>query len=315
MGVFLDHWWKAECSEGELVERLERFRARVAALDVNKIGEVIRVEPVCNPIFIDLPEREGVVLPEVVREALERKTPPGRAHGEWCITLDMIVGESRFGKRLLGRYYKPLKDFLDSDHGLWDEASLPESITSGSLTIFRQGISAAFAQALLRYGFLFAVDVDPGCETFIVGLSGFRGAKKPLWLGSGGCKTQYSERFIHAHETLCRIMDMGKEEGLLDGGDDTCGFYHHRDWSRSADIVNTETTFARAMSMMLAGAAARSGGTIEVISAPALKSYNLVNVAPSESGEGPAGPGSSAPKKTRRPRKKRSSGGEAPPGS
>jgi hypothetical protein len=282
MGVFLDYRWKAECSEGELVERLERFRARVAALDVNRVSEVIRIEPVCNPVSIDLAEREGVLLPEVVQQALARKTPPDPAHGEWCIWLDMMVGRDDFGKELLERYYQPLKDFLDSDHGLWDEASLPESITSGSLTIFRKGISVAFAEALLRYGFLFSVDVDPGCETFIVGLSGFHGAKKPIWLGAGGCKTQYSERFVHSHETLCQIMDMGKEECLLVGGDDTCGFYHHRDWSKSADIVNTETTVARVMSMLIGGAAAQSGGRIQLNSAPALKAYNLINVKPSE---------------------------------
>jgi hypothetical protein len=41
---------------------------------------------------------------------------------------------------------------------------------------------------------------------------------------------------------------MTKEDGLLDGCEDTCGFYQHRDWSRSAGIVNRETTFASAMS-------------------------------------------------------------------
>lgn len=217
----------------------------------------------------------------------------------------MMVGRDEFGETLLKRYYQPLKDFLDSDHGLWDEASLPESVKSGALTIFRIGFAMAFAEALMRYGFLFAVDVDPGCETFVVGLSGFRGAKEPLWLGAGGCKTQYSERFVHSHETLCRIMDMGKEEGLLVGGDDTCGFYHHRDWSRSADIVNTETTAARVLSMLMGGAAEQSGGRLRVQSAPALKAFNLINVKPSASREGPEKPD--------RPRKKRSSDGQPPP--
>ena len=289
MGIFLDYWWKAECSEDELVERLERLRDRVAAFDVERVSEVIRVEPVCNPVFIDLALKEGVTLPKEVEEALERKTPSGKAHGSWCIYLDPMMGEEHFPKRLLTRYYRPLKDFLDSSHGLWDEASLPESIERGSLTIYRKGISAAFAEALLKYGFLFSVDVDPGCESFVVGLSGYRNARRPLWIGSGGCKTQYSERFIHAHETLCRIMDMAREEGLLTGGDDTCGFYHHRDWSKSAEIVNMETTFARAMSMILAGAAEKSGGTVEVISAPALKSYNLINIKPAAD-EGRGGP-------------------------
>jgi hypothetical protein len=31
MGVFLDYSWKAECSDEELVERLERLRGRIQA--------------------------------------------------------------------------------------------------------------------------------------------------------------------------------------------------------------------------------------------------------------------------------------------
>ncbi len=290
MGVFLDHWWKAECPEDELIERLERLRTRIMALDVRRVSEVIRVEPVCNLLFIDLAQEAGATLPKAVEEALARKTPPGKEHGTWCLYVNPKFGERRFTKRLLARYHRPLLDFLESPHGLWDEESLPESVTRGPITIFRPGISAAFAEALLKTGFVVSIDVDPGCESFVIGLSGYRGAKQPLWIGSGWCKTQYSERFVHAHETLCRIMDMGKEEGLLAGGDDTCGFYHHRDWSKSAEIVNRETTFARAMSTMLAGAAEMSGGQVQVLSAPALKSYNLVRVNREDGKGGEANP-------------------------
>jgi hypothetical protein len=69
------------------------------------------------------------------------------------------------------------------------------------------------------------------------------------------------------------------------------------------------------VSLALSGMAARSGGTIEVLSAPALKSYNLVNVKPAENEkeeEPRALPSAPPPKKPRRPRKKKPSD-EGPP--
>ena len=159
----------------------------------------------------------------------------------------------------------------------------------------------AFAESLLKYGYCVKFDVGPGCESFIIGLSAYRNAERPLWLGSHFTKTQYAERFVHAHEMLCRIMDMAREDGLLAGGDDTCGFYHHRDWSKSADIVNTETTFARAMSLVSSAAAEASGGAIQVLSDPARRSYNIVNAGPANTD--PAGPGAEeAPGDADRPR-------------
>jgi hypothetical protein len=42
MGVFLDYWWKAECTEAELVERLERLRVRIQDLGVREVSQVIQ---------------------------------------------------------------------------------------------------------------------------------------------------------------------------------------------------------------------------------------------------------------------------------
>jgi hypothetical protein len=61
---------------------------------------------------------------------------------------------------------------------------------------------------------------------------------------------------------------------------DSIGFYKHRNWSKSAGIVNAETTFARVMSDAIDEVAAQSGGAIVVISSPASRSYNLLHVEP-----------------------------------
>jgi hypothetical protein len=266
---------------------LERLRGRIQALKVRSVSEVIRVDPVSDPVAIRLIESEGVSLPPHVRAALERRTPPGDAHGRWCIMLGDFGFQGCFDQDLLKRYYKPVLDFLHSPHGLWDDSEIPESIQLGAMTYYRAGITKAFADALLCHGYVVCVDVDPGCESFLIGVSTYRGEGTPVWLGTSFTKTQYAERFVHAHETLCRILDMAKEDGLLAGCDDTCGFYQHRDWSRSAEIVNRETTFARAMSHVLADLAASSGGMIEVLSDPASKSYNLINTKPEERAKTP----------------------------
>jgi hypothetical protein len=285
MGVVIYYGWKAECSEQELVARLQGLRDRIQALGVRSVSDVIRVDPVCDPWVIDRFERQGLPIPPAVTEALERKTPTGRAHGEWCLILGTIFFDTYFDKPLMKRWYQPMFEFLDSDHGLWDESEVPESVTSGSITTFSAGIESAFADALLRYGFLIHVELDPGCESFTIGLSGYRGVAQPLWLGACMTKTQYSERLVHSHETVCRILDFAKEDGLLAGASDTCGFYEHRDWRKSAGTVNLETTFARVMSDVLADVAEKSGGAIKVISDPALKSYNLIVVKPETSEE------------------------------
>jgi hypothetical protein len=283
MSVSISAGWKAECSEAELVEKLKRLRRRIKAMDVRSVSRVIRVDPVCDPIAIRFLEKGNIVLPPVVQAALDQRTPRDeRKHADWCIMLSPYLIDRKIKKSLLDRFYKPLTDFLDSPHGLWNEADLPEQVTSGSLTTFRKGFSAAFANALLHYGFLICVNVDKGCDSLIIGLSGYKNAESPLWLGGSSTKTQYAERFVHAHETICRIFDMAKEEGLLDGCNDTCGFYRHRDWKKSASIVNEETTFARVMSDVIDSIAEESGGEIEVISDPVRTSHNLINIPPEE---------------------------------
>jgi hypothetical protein len=65
---------------------------------------------------------------------------------------------------------------------------------------------------------------------------------------------------------------------LLLAANDTCKFYQHRDWSRSAPIVNAETTFAHLVGGLIDAsiqAARKSGVRIEDRSDPATRNYNL----------------------------------------
>ena len=62
---------------------------------------------------------------------------------------------------------------------------------------------------------------------------------------------------------------------------DTCKFYNHRDWRRSAPIVNRETAFISAVSGMLDGVvqAARGHGLkVEVVQDPIKKSKNYLDM-------------------------------------
>src|SRR5262249_16124188 len=83
-----------------------------------------------------------------------------------------------------------------------------------------------------------------------------------------------------------------REEGLLLAAEDTCQFYEHRDWSRSADRVNAETTFAHVVGGLLGCGvreAQKRGVPIEDISSPATRNYNLVRVKKDKTGGVPCG--------------------------
>jgi hypothetical protein len=228
-------------------------------------------------------EREKIAMPAAVKAALEQSTPADKnQHGEYSIVLGPILRDSWFEDALLARYYKPVTDFLKAPHGLWNEAEFPEQITRGSMTTFRAGISLALADALLQYGFLICVHVNKGCDSLIIGFSGYKNAESPLWLGGSSTKTQYAERFVHAHETICRIIDVAKEEGLLHECHDPSGFYGHRDWKKSTSFVNGETDFAWLMSGVIDEIVEKSGGKMEVISDPIKTSRNRLTFSPRE---------------------------------
>jgi hypothetical protein len=102
-----------------------------------------------------------------------------------------------------------------------------------------------------------------------------------MWLGGGFTKTQYATHFINAHENVCRILDVARDEGLLHEAKDTCGFFEHRSWKTSGPIVNEETTFAHVIGELLSAGVAKAqaaGMPVEDVSDPATKNYNLIRI-------------------------------------
>jgi hypothetical protein len=107
----------------------------------------------------------------------------------------------------------------------------------------------------VRYGYLLSLDPGEGSETVALALSTFRqseGSRRsrrpPLWYGQGFTKTQYAENFIQVHDTVCRVLDIAREEGLLLKASDNCGYFASRSWKNASKRVDEEMLFARMVS-------------------------------------------------------------------
>jgi hypothetical protein len=278
MGIFIDYAFHIECSEAELRERLRRLRRKLRQLPFDSVSRVLRVNPAYQPLQLKLLPEHGYPLPPAVRRRLRGKL--GTDHDELCHLAApccfMLVPD-----KLQRKFYQPALRFSKTTT-LWREDELPEEIfVPYSLTFYRQAFALELAGVMLRHGYLIVVQPCEGCETFAIGLTSFRTAGTPCWLGSGFTKTQYATRFVEAHESICTALDFAREEGLLLAAGDTCQFYTHRDWSKSADIVNAETTFAQVVGGLLSHGiqeAQKRGAQIQDISNPATRNYNLVRV-------------------------------------
>jgi hypothetical protein len=187
-------------------------------------------------------------------------------------------------KKLEWQFMRPAIKFSETTT-LWRNEDLPEELGDPppfrSLVYFRAAFAIELASVMIRHGHLIIVRPCEGCESFYIGLTSFRTGKTPLWMGSGFTKTQYATRFVEAHESICKGLDFAADEGLLLRASDTSGFYGHRDWSRSADIVNQETTFAHLVRGVFTGGIAeakKAGVKVEDVSSPATRNYNLVKV-------------------------------------
>ncbi len=278
MGVFIDYAFHIECSEEELRERMRRLRRKLRQLPFDSVSRVLRVNPAYQPLQLKLLPEHGYPLPPAVRRRLRGKL--GTVHDELCHLAApccfMLVPN-----KLQQKFYRPALRFSKTTT-LWREDELPEEIfVPYSLTYYRLAFALELAGVMLRRGYLIVVQPCEGCETFAVGLTSFRTEGIPCWLGSGFTKTQYATRFVEAHESICRALDFAREEGLLLDARDTCQFYAHRDWSKSADRVNAETTFAQVMGGLLSSAVREGqqrGVKIQDISEPATRNYNLVRV-------------------------------------
>jgi hypothetical protein len=278
MGVFIDYAFHIECSEEELLERMRRLRRKLQQLPFDSVSRVLRVNPAYQPLQLRLLTQHGYTLPAAVRRRLRGKF--GTDHDELC-HMAAPCAFMLVPKKLEHKFLQPALQFSKTTT-LWREDELPEELgVPFSLTFYRMAFVLELASVMLRHGYLIVVQPCEGCETFAIGLTSFRTEGTPCWLGSGFTKTQYATRFVEAHESICTALDFAREEGLLLAAQDTCKYYTHRDWSKSADIVNAETTFAQVIGGLLGSGikqAQKRGVQVEDISDPATRNYNLVRV-------------------------------------
>jgi hypothetical protein len=257
MGIYVDYTLRAQCAESTLRKRLERVRERCLDLPLKWVGEVRRIAPVYNPVVIRLLQSEGFTLPDAIAERL-RQVEGDPDHGMLCLTFAPPFGPG-LPKRTLKRFLAPALEFIERTD-LWKKEELPEKIGQTTpfgfspITVYRQGIEFEFADIMLRYGYLLILHPGEGSETINLALSTFelpkesgRSRQPPLWYGQSFTKTQYAKNFIQVHETVCRVLDIVQEEGLLYKGSDTCGYYASRSWKEASQRVNEELQFAQLM--------------------------------------------------------------------
>jgi hypothetical protein len=260
MGVFIDYVLSAECEEEELVSRLERVRRRCLDLPLKSVGKVRRLAPVYNPVNLTLFESEGHTLPPKIKrrfEAAEKRFELGQR----CISFALLL-PTELPEKLQRRYLAPAFELIDRTD-LWKKEDLPEKIGMSdplgltSYSINRAVIELEFANILLRYGYMLLLDPGEGSETVNLGLAAYKRMKgssisePPVWYGRSFTRTQYARDFIRVHETVCRVLDIVNEEGLLFSGGDTCGYYADRTWKEAGQRVNDEMIFAKAMSNII----------------------------------------------------------------
>jgi hypothetical protein len=258
MGIYVDYTLRAECSDDELRERLETVRRRCLDLPLRAVGDVLRVEPVFNNMTIMLCESEGLTLPEAIAERL-RAADVDRDHRLRALSFAPMLNPE-LPEEELNRYYAPALAFMKRTD-LWKREELPEKLAQTTpfgfspYTVYRGGIEFEFASIMLRYGFSLFIHPGEGSESVNLALSTFKqpeegngNRKPPLWWGQGFTKTQYAKEFIQVHETVCRVLDIVGEEGLLLSASDNCGYYASRSWKDASQRVNEELSFAQAMS-------------------------------------------------------------------
>jgi hypothetical protein len=255
MGVFIDFVLRAEGTSEEVAGRLERVRQRCLDLPLRAVGPIQRVDSIYTPITIGLFLEQGYTLPEAVAQRYEAAEADPK-HGQRCLSFALLPG-SKLPESEQRRYLAPALELIKTTD-LWNKADLPEEVsmgTPGGFTTFsvsRRGVELEFANILLRYGYMLILDPGEGSETMSLALSTYQqpdssASQPPLWYGQSFTKTQYAKEFIRVHETLCRVLDIVQEEGLLLSASDTCGYYASRTWEEAGERVNDELSFARAV--------------------------------------------------------------------
>ena len=98
-------------------------------------------------------------------------------------------------------------------------------------------------------GLCFVVDIGPGCESFTVFFGRLGNGK--VWRGMGCTKTQYAEHFVDAHTLVIRLLDICRDEGILEKVNDDGGYWETRDLKVLAENINASTEFMKLASKAL----------------------------------------------------------------
>jgi hypothetical protein len=279
MGIYVDYTLRAECADEEVRARLERVRARCLDLPLQSVGNVGRLEPIYNPILLAVLRSGGRALPVAVAERL-RPVLEDIDYGSRCLAFAVMLGQE-LPKLERERYLAPAHHLMATTD-LWTEEDVAPLVERnpipGAFTpqmVFGSGFAFEFASILLRRGYLLILDPGEGSETVNLALSTFErpqedggSGRSPLWYGQSFTKTQYAKNFVQAHETVCRVLDIVGEEGLLFKGSDTCGYYASRNWKDANKRVNEELSFAGLMGRLMGlaiGNMREEGASIQVI--------------------------------------------------
>lgn len=276
MGIYVDYTAEAECSEQELAKRMQRARDRIAQLDVLSVDKVHRLDPVYNMISYMLVRMQGLKFPAAVAKRLKNKSG-GDSHEEYCLQVcSPMMHRLPHDKQI--RHFQPLLDYLKTDHGLWKPSDYPDRLgdASGQLSLQNPGIDAFFGSIMIGRAFVLFVDPGEGCEPICFALSTYGQGDNPYWLGAGFTQTGHSHDFAKTHETVCRILDIGKEEGIITEVLDSSGFFEHRDWRQSPESVAEASSGIKSM-MMLFGAGAND--MVDSLgSSPLMRGFNLIGM-------------------------------------
>lgn len=254
MGVYIDYCLSAEGDDDEIVSRLERVRQRCLDLPLKSVGKVQRVDPVYNFMTLSLYQKEGYKLPPEIKSRFD--AAEAKRDSALSISFGFLLAYG-LPEEMQLRYIAPAMEYADRAP-LWNPDEMPDEISQSVLgfktfTVNRYGIEIEFANVILRYGYVLLLDPGDGCETVSLGMAAYSKmegsslTEPALWHGNSFTKTQYAKNFILAHETICKILDVVKEEGLLYSGGDTCGYYEDRNWDAASKVVNEELAFAEIM--------------------------------------------------------------------
>jgi len=248
LSIVIDYSFKARIGEETLLARLNRLRRKLESLDLKHVGPVMKIDPLQNPTVTNVAKLQALPVPPAVAERLEAADKDDLNTYRILLNAYLFAG---FPHKILLEFTEPSRNMaLHSD--LWNPADYPEEFEVPFFLRFnREALLFEFANSLLMYGYVLAVTPMNGCEPVTIGLATNRNLSRPLFLGGGFTKTQYADDFPRAHELVCQILDLAKEERLLYKASDTCEYYETRDWSTSMKIANRELDFTWMVSNLL----------------------------------------------------------------